>query len=68
MRSERHYWATLNYLCHNPVRQGYVERLTDWPWRSAPEYLAQTDPEEAKRIWREHPLGDYRKSWNAPEM
>src|SRR5262249_21022291 len=24
IRSERHYWATLNYVHHNPVRHGYV--------------------------------------------
>jgi putative transposase len=68
MRSERHFWATLNYVHHNPVRHGYVERWTDWPWSSAPEYLAQTDPHEAKRIWREYPLGDYGEGWDAPEM
>ena len=66
MRSERHYWATLNYVHHNPVRHGYVERWTDWRWSSATEYLAQTGMEEAKRIWRDHPLLDYGKDWDAP--
>ena len=28
MKSDRHYWATLNYVHHNPVHHGYVERLT----------------------------------------
>jgi REP element-mobilizing transposase RayT len=32
MRSDRHYWATLNYIHHNPVRHGYAECWTDWPW------------------------------------
>ena len=31
MRSDRHYWATLNYVHHNPVRHGYVAHWTDWP-------------------------------------
>lgn len=26
MRSERHYWATLNYVHHNSAQHGYVER------------------------------------------
>jgi len=52
MRSERHYWVTLNYVHHNPVRHGYVGRWTDWRWSSATEYLAQTGIEEAKRICR----------------
>lgn len=42
MRSDRHFWATLNYIHHNPVRHGYVARWTEWPWSSASEYLAQT--------------------------
>ena len=32
MRSDRHFWATLNYAHHNPVHHGYVARWTDWPW------------------------------------
>ena len=24
MKSERHFWATLNYVLHNAVRHGYV--------------------------------------------
>jgi putative transposase len=67
MRSERHYWATLNYVHHNPVRHGYVEKWTDWPWSSAAEFLAQTGKEEAKRIWREYPLGDYGQGWDDPQ-
>lgn len=68
MRTERHYWASLNYVHHNPVHHGYVARWTDWPWSSAAGYLAQTDPDEAKRIWHEHPLGDYGKGWDEAEM
>src|SRR6266581_394834 len=64
MKSDRHYWATLNYVHHNPVRHGYVTRWTDWPWSSATEYLAQTGVEEAKRIWQEYPLRDYGKDWD----
>lgn len=68
MRSERHYWATLNYVHHNPIHHGYVSRWTDWAWGSASEYLARTDPDEAKRLWRECPLGDYGKGWDNPEL
>jgi putative transposase len=68
MRSERHYWASLNYVHHNPVRHGYVERWTDWPWSSASEYLEQMGAEEAKSIWRGYPILDYGKDWDKPEM
>ena len=68
MRSERHYWATLNYVHHNPVRHGYVTQWMDWPWSSATDYLAQAGVEEAKRIWQEYPLRDYGKDWDEPGM
>ena len=68
MRSERHFWATLNYVHHNPVHHGYVERWTDWLWSSATEFLAQSDPDEAKRIWWEYPLDEYGKGWDDAGM
>jgi putative transposase len=68
MRSDRHFWATLNYVHHNPVHHGYVRRWTDWPWSSATEYLSQTNPAEAKRIWHDYPLGDYGKGWDDAQM
>jgi putative transposase len=68
MRSDRHYWATLNYVHHNPLRHGYVRHWTDWPWSSAAEYLAQTGASEAERVWRDYPLQEYGKNWDDPEM
>ncbi len=68
MRSDGHLWATLNYVHHNPVRHGYAARWTEWSWSSATEYLAQTEPGEAERIWREYPIRDYGKGWDEPEM
>jgi putative transposase len=50
------------------LHHGYVPRWTDWPWSSASEYLAQTDPDEAKRIWHDYPLGNYGKGWDEPGM
>jgi len=68
MRSDRHFFATLNYVHHNPVRHGYVERWTDWPWSSAVDYLSQTGRKEAKRIWNDYPVRDYGKGWDDPEL
>jgi putative transposase len=68
MRSDRHFFATLNYVHHNPVRHRYVERWTDWPWSSAGQFLAATGREEARRIWQTYPLMDYGEGWDAPEM
>ncbi|HUO08542.1 MAG TPA: hypothetical protein VM008_09610 [Phycisphaerae bacterium] len=68
MKSEGHFWATLNYVHHNPVRHGYVERWQEWPWSSAAAYLERVGRGEAERIWRDYPVGDYGEEWDRPEM
>ena len=64
MKSERHFWATMNYVHHNPVHHGYVEQWQDWPWSSAAEFLEQAGRERAEQIWREYPILDYGKKWD----
>jgi putative transposase len=68
MKSERHFYATLNYVLHNAVRHGYVERWQDWPYSNAGQYLANVDHEEAERRWREYPILDYGNDWDPPGM
>jgi putative transposase len=68
MRGDRHFWATINYIHHNPIRHGYVDRWQDWPFSSAPEFLASTSRDEAERLWHQYPLGDYGKNWDEPWM
>jgi putative transposase len=64
MKSERHFWATMNYVHHNPVYHPYVERWQDWPWSSAAEFLEQVGRERTEQIWREYPILDYGKKWD----
>lgn len=68
IRSERHFWATTNYVHYNPVHHGYVTRWDDWPFSSAQAFLDEVGREEAARIWRDHPLLDYGKGWDDPQM
>ena len=68
MRNDAHFWATMNYVHHNPARHGYVERWQDWPFSSAPEYLTEFGRDEAARIWREYPVLEYGKGWDPPEQ
>jgi len=68
MKSKRHFWATLNYVHHNPVHHGYVQGWQDWPWSSAEEFLAQVGHAEALRIWKQYPLMDYGKKWDVGEL
>lgn len=64
LRSERHFWATLNYVHNNAVHHGYVKRWEDWPWSSAAEFLRQVGRDKAMEIWRKYPVLDYGKKWD----
>ncbi len=64
MKSEGHFWATLNYVLNNPVRHGYAARWQDWPYSSAERYLADVGQECAKRRWLEYPIDDYGAEWD----
>ena len=68
MRSERHFWATVNYIHNNPVHHRYVLLWTEWPWGNAREFLEVMGRKEAKRIWKAYPLRDYGAKWDAPEL
>ena len=64
MKSDRHYWASLNYINNNAVHHGYVKHWQEWPYSSAHIYLEEVGREEAARIWREYPVLDYGKDWD----
>jgi putative transposase len=68
IKSEGHFWAAMNYVLHNAVRHGYVERWQDWPYSNAAEYLADVGRECAERRWRSYPLLDLGKDWDPPEL
>jgi putative transposase len=64
IRSERHFWAVMNYVHHNPVHHCYVERWERWPFSSARRFLDEVGREEAARIWKAYPLLDFGKGWD----
>ncbi|MBK6749289.1 MAG: transposase [Pyrinomonadaceae bacterium] len=64
MKSDRHYWASLNYINNNAVQHEYVEHWQEWPYSSAHIYLEEFGREEAARIWRDYPVLDYGKGWD----
>jgi putative transposase len=68
MRSESHFFATVNYVHNNPVHHGYARLWTEWRWSSAAEYLEQTGRKEAERVWKEYPIRDYGKKWDAAAL
>jgi putative transposase len=68
MRTERHYWVTVNYIHNNSVHHVHVARWQDWPWSSANEFLIHTGRGEAEKIWREYPELEYGKGWDAADL
>ena len=52
------------YIHNNPVRHGYVKKWQEWPFSSAPEYLAAVGREQATAWWQEYPLLDYGAGWD----
>ena len=64
IRSHRHFWASVNYIHHNPVKHGYVDKWQDWIWSSASDFLERVGHETAAKIWREFPILDYGKNWD----
>jgi putative transposase len=67
IRSNAHFWATVNYIHHNPVHHGYVTHWKDWPYSSANVWLKTIGENEARRIWRTYPILDYGNGWDDPE-
>ena len=54
----------MNYIHHNPVHHGYVEKWQDWIWSSAAKFLESAGRERAAQIWRDYPILDYGKGWD----
>jgi putative transposase len=64
MKSERHFWATLNYIHHNPVKHGLVKAWQEWPFSSAGQFIDTCGRSEAERLWREFPISEFGKGWD----
>ncbi len=64
MRSERHFWATLNYIHNNSVKHGYVKRWQDWPFSSAKQFIEKYGRERTLEIWKEYPVLEYGVGWD----
>jgi putative transposase len=64
MRNERHYFATVNYIHYNPIKHGYADRMSNWPWSSVHEYAETQGEEWLTQTWRAFPVGDYGQGWD----
>jgi putative transposase len=64
MRSERHFYATLNYIHNNPFKHGYVSRWQAWPFSSFPWYLRTHGREWLLDLWTQYPVRNYGAAWD----
>jgi putative transposase len=64
MRSERHYYTTLNYVHYNAVKHGLVSSPYDWPFTSVHWYLEHKGREWLRDLWQRYPIRDYGKQWD----
>jgi putative transposase len=56
MKSEGHFYASLNYVLHNAVYHRFAEKWTDWPYCNTESYLEAMGREKAECIWKSYPL------------
>ena len=64
IRSERHYYTTLNYLHYNPVKHGWAKSPYDWVESSVHWYLQNYQREWLRDLWVKYPVRDYGKGWD----
>jgi putative transposase len=64
IRSERHYYVTINYIHYNAVKHNYVNSPYDWKESSVHWYLEEKGREWLRSCWVEYPVRDYGKGWD----
>ena len=64
IRSDGHYYASVNYLHYNPVKHGHARDPLAWPSSSAHWYLEHLGVEWLLDCWHEYPVRDYGKGWD----
>ncbi len=58
-RDEREYLTRLCYLLANPLKHGYVERLSDWEWSSFQQLLSEQGEKSLRETF--HRYSEYRE-------
>jgi putative transposase len=64
IRSENHYYCTLNYIHINPYKHGYVNDPFDWPWMSLQSYSELQGLDWLREKWKTYPPGDFGRGWD----
>ena len=64
IRSERHYYTTLNYIHYNPVKHGWIKSPYEWEYSSVHWYLEYKGREWLRDLWNKYPVRDYGRDWD----
>jgi putative transposase len=64
IRSERHFYAAINYIHGNPAKHNLVDAVTNWPWSSFNDYSAKFGLTELRRWWKEYPVNCMGEGWD----
>jgi putative transposase len=64
MRSERHFFTSINYIHNNPVKHGYVAKWQAWPFSSVHWYLREKGRDWLLELWHEYPVLNYGAGWD----
>ena len=64
IRSERHYFTTLNYIHYNPVKHRYTTSPYEWQESSVHWYLKHYGREWLRESWVNYPLRAYGEKWD----
>lgn len=64
IRSERHFFTTINYLHFNPVKHGWAESPYEWKESSVHWYLEHHGRDWLREVWQKYPVKNYGKEWD----
>ncbi len=64
IRSERHYYTTLNYIHYNSGKHKWAESPYDWLQSSVYWYLQHYGRQWLRDVWVKYPVRDYGKGWD----
>jgi putative transposase len=63
IESASHYYRSLNYIHHNPVKHGYCDSWLDWDPSSAARFIKEEGRERAIEVWQAYPISEYGESF-----
>jgi putative transposase len=64
IRTDRHYFATLNYIHANPVRHGWTADAASWGWSSLSHYQREVGQATLAAWQNAYPIDRYGEGWD----